>query len=71
VSTAAALVVAAVALACPLHMLWRARQGRRGCCPPARRDTAVELREYHRALAERIESLGGSAPGRESAAERH
>jgi len=67
VSTVAAVVVAAVALACPLHMLWRARQGRRVCCAPAADDAAAAVRARQRALAERIQSLAR----RESRPERH
>jgi hypothetical protein len=66
VSTVAAVVVAAVALACPLHMLWRGRQGRRACCAPAAHDATAAVRARQRALAESIESLarGESAPER-------
>jgi hypothetical protein len=71
VSTALAIVIAAVALACLLHMLWRARQGRRACCAPAADDAAAAVGARQRALAERIESLGGSATPRECAPERH
>jgi hypothetical protein len=67
VSTAAAIVVATVALACPLNMLSRARQGGRACCAPAAEDAAAAVRERQRALAERIESLAR----RESVWERH
>jgi hypothetical protein len=71
VSTAVAIVAAAVALACPLHMLARTRQGRRACCGPLRRDPAVEVRERRLALAERIELLADSRARDESAPERH
>jgi hypothetical protein len=57
VSTATAIVAATVALACPLHLLWRARQGRRACCAPAADEAAAAVRARQRALAERIESL--------------
>jgi hypothetical protein len=67
VSTVAAVVVAAVALTCPLHMLWRARQRRRACCAPAADNAAAAVRARQRALAERIESLAR----RESTPERH
>jgi hypothetical protein len=63
VSTAAAIVAAAIAVACPLHMLWRVRQGRRACCPPARPAAAVELRERQRVLAERVEARTGRGSG--------
>jgi hypothetical protein len=67
VSTAAAIVVATAALACPLHILSRARQRRRACCAAAADDAAAALRERQRALAERIDSLAR----RESVWERH
>jgi hypothetical protein len=70
-STAIAIMVAAAALACPLHMLWRMRQGRRACCPPARSHAAAALRERERELGARIESLASSEARREAAPERH
>lgn len=70
-STAVAIAVAVVALACPLHTLWRMRQGRRACCPPARGDAAATLRQRQRVLGARIESLDSSEPGREAAPKRH
>jgi hypothetical protein len=71
VSSAVAIVVAAIALACPLHMLWRLRHGRRACCPPARDGAAAGLGERQRALAARVDSLVDSAGRHESAPERH
>jgi hypothetical protein len=71
VSTAAVLVVAAVALSCPLHMLWRMRHGWHACCTPASRGEAVALRERQRALAERIQSVADSGASRESGPDRH
>jgi hypothetical protein len=71
VSRAVAIAVAAVALACPLHMLWRMRQGRRACCPPARGGAEAALRERQRELGARIESLAPSQARREAAPERH
>ena len=70
-STALAIVIAAVALACPMHMLWRARQRRRACCAAAADDAAAAVGARQRALAERIESLGGSATPSECGPERH
>jgi hypothetical protein len=70
VSTTVAIAVAAVALACPAHMLWRMRQGRRACCSPARSDAAA-LRERQRELRARIDSLAPSETRRESAPGRH
>jgi hypothetical protein len=67
VSAAASIVAAAVALACPLRMLWRMRRGRRVRCGPAADDAAAAVRARPRALAERIASLAR----RESAWERH
>jgi hypothetical protein len=71
VSTAVAIVVAVVALACPLHILWRMRQGRRACCSPARGDAAAALRARQRELGERIETLAPSEARREGAPGRH
>jgi hypothetical protein len=65
VSTAAAIVVAGIALACPLHMLWHMRPGRRASCLPARGDAVVELRERQRALAGRVDSRARRGSGLE------
>ena len=72
-STAVAIAIAAVALACPAHMLWRMRQGRRACCSPARSDAAAAaaLRERQRELGARIDSLAPSEARREAAPEGH
>ncbi|MGH2945285.1 MAG: hypothetical protein ACRDPC_03305 [Solirubrobacteraceae bacterium] len=70
-STAVAIAIAAVALACPAHMLWRMRQGRRACCSPARSDAPAALRERQRELGARIESLAASEARREAAPGRH
>jgi hypothetical protein len=71
VSSAVAIAVAAVALACPLHMLSRMRHGRRASSSPARSDAAGALRERQLELGARIESLAPSEARREAAPERH
>jgi hypothetical protein len=58
VSAALAVTVAAVALACPAHMLWRMRRGRHAGCMPAR-VTADEVSQRQTRLAEQVERLSG------------
>jgi len=54
-STVLAVGVLVAALACPAHMLWRMRGGRRAACGvPAGRDELGELRARHQALGERL-----------------
>ncbi len=51
-STALLVLVVAAALACPLHMLWAMRRGKRAaCCPPRRGDDVEALRARQQALA--------------------
>lgn len=49
--TTLSIVALAVGLACPAHMLWNMRRGKRGCCAPAV-DDAAALRERQARLAE-------------------
>ncbi len=59
-----ALLVAAViaALACPLHMLWTMRRGKRAaCCPPGKVSELDGLRERQRALEALIAASAGEA----------
>jgi hypothetical protein len=66
--TEALLAVAALAaLACPLHMVWSARRGRRASCLPTH-GRPDELRRRQRELADRIEEL---AAGEASAVVEH
>jgi len=58
------LLVAAVvaALACPLHMLWAMRRGKRAaCCPPGRASGLDGLGERQRALEALIAASAGEA----------
>jgi len=71
VTTAVAIAVTTVALACPLHMLWRVGQGKRARCLPAGSDPAAALLERQRALAERVETVARSEPRSEPAPDRH
>jgi hypothetical protein len=63
VTTALAVVAIAAAAACPLHMLWQRRRGRRGRgvgCVAPHRDT---IAERQRRLAARVEELSRSGGG--------
>jgi hypothetical protein len=71
VSTAVAIVLAAVVLACALPMLWRMGQGRRAYCPPAGSGTTAMLRERQRELGARIESLARSDACPDTSPDRH
>jgi len=52
VTTALLIVAVAVALACPLHMLWATRRGKQAACCPQRPTADVEaLRARQQALA--------------------
>lgn len=53
------LIVAVVAaLACPAHMLWRARRGEKACCVPGEGPRQESLARRQQALARRVEELG-------------
>jgi len=44
--TLLAIVALGAGLACPVHMLWRMRRGRRGCCEPvAAHATGLQARQ--------------------------
>jgi hypothetical protein len=52
-----AIVIAAVALACPLHMLWRMRRGRDPACHGRGHESELEsLRRRQQDLAARIDA---------------
>jgi hypothetical protein len=59
VSTIILGAAAAVAVACPAHVLWQMRRGRRPSCAPVRSDeSGVEaLRQRQRDLHSRIAEL--------------
>ena len=64
-TTALLLLVVAAALACPLHMLWAMRRGKRPVCCPPRKTTEVDvLRARQRALAEQLARAGSPIDGR-------
>ncbi len=65
--TAVVVIAAAAALACPLHMLWATRRGKRSaCCPPRTSSDLARLRTRQRALGAQIASTAESVPGREA-----
>ena len=50
-TTLLVVVVLAAALACPVHMFWQMRSGKRAaCCPSGRADELRELQGRQRAL---------------------
>jgi hypothetical protein len=59
VSTALLAVAVAAGLACPAHMAWQMRRGRRApCCPaPRREDDAAELHRRQQALRANLDAL--------------
>lgn len=66
------ILVLAAALACPLHMLWAMRRGKRPVCCPTRESPDVEaLRDRQRALAAQLtEATSAGAAGEHSVARR-
>ena len=66
-STTLFVAVAVIATAaCPLHMWWQQRRGRRAiCCPPSRTrapDDLEALRSRQEDLGRRVASLSARAP---------
>jgi hypothetical protein len=50
-------IAAVAALACPLHMWWMHRRGRRAaCCPPSEAGTRIESLEQLRARRAEVEA---------------
>ncbi len=54
-TTALLIVAVAVALACPLHMLWRHRRGQRAACSRGAHEPVAELQARQQRLAAELE----------------
>lgn len=61
-TTIVTIGLAAVAVACPAHMLWCMLKGKRTGCISAEERPASAFAERQRALAERIETLAKAEP---------
>ena len=69
-TTALLVLAVAAGLACPLHMLWTMRRGKRSaCCPPHKHSQVDALRDRQTALATLIAASAGeaTAPPRDAA----